>query len=148
MARRTPAPGTRLALLAIALALIAIAAHAPPPPPPKPGGAGEFGEPAPDGSRRRRPFDRQGMWIWYVVASEGGNLPRIIAKARRSDIGTLYIKSGDGGDIWSQFNQLAGRSACTAAASTSAPGSSSTATTRSARPRSGPPRSAGAPTAW
>ena len=26
------------------------------------------------------PFDRQGMWIWYIDKSEGGSLPRIIAK--------------------------------------------------------------------
>ncbi len=55
-------------------------------------------------------FDRQGMWIWYVDRSHGGNLPRIIARARRSHIGTLYIKSGDSNDTWSQFNkQLIGR---------------------------------------
>ena len=45
------------------------------------------------------------MWIWYVSRSHGGNLSRIIARAHRSDIGTLYIKSGDSDDTWSQFNQ-------------------------------------------
>ena len=49
------------------------------------------------------PFDRQGMWIWYVEQSEGGSLPRIIASAKRYGIGTLYVKSGDGGSLWSQF---------------------------------------------
>ena len=70
------------------------------------GGAGEVGEPpagpiaVPAGST---PFDRQGMWIWYIDKSEGGSLPRIIAKAQRYGIGTLYVKSGDGGSVWSQF---------------------------------------------
>jgi Putative peptidoglycan binding domain len=43
------------------------------------------------------------MWIWYISKSEGGSLPRIIAKAQRYDIGTLYVKSGDAGGVWSQF---------------------------------------------
>jgi hypothetical protein len=49
-------------------------------------------------------FDRQGMWIWYVDRTEGGDLGRIAARAKRSGIGTVYIKSGDGGNYWSQFN--------------------------------------------
>jgi hypothetical protein len=105
-AKRTPAPGTRLALLAIlsvfAIAFLPSAASA------ETGGAGEIGEPpaaagpiaVPAGSS---PLDRQGMWIWYIDKSEGGSLPRIIAKAKRYDIGTLYVKSGDGGSLWSQF---------------------------------------------
>ena len=51
------------------------------------------------------PFDRQGMWIWYVSHSEGGSLPAIIARAKRHGIGTVYIKSGDGATVWSQFNK-------------------------------------------
>jgi hypothetical protein len=51
------------------------------------------------------PFDRQGMWIWYVSRSEGGSIPALIARAKRSDIGTVYIKAGDGGTTWSQFNK-------------------------------------------
>ena len=42
-----------------------------PPLPPKPGGAGE--EVAGD-RRGSTPFDRQGMWIWYVDQSEGGSI--------------------------------------------------------------------------
>ena len=49
-------------------------------------------------------FDREGMWIWYVDRTEGGNPARIAARAKRHGIGTLYIKSGDGGNYWSQFN--------------------------------------------
>ena len=50
------------------------------------------------------PFDHAGMWIWYVDQSNGGDLSSIIKQARKSDIRTLYIKSGDGTDTWSQFN--------------------------------------------
>ncbi len=49
------------------------------------------------------PYRRAGMWIWYVNASEGGNVSRIISRAKRARIGTLYIKSGDGTSVWSQF---------------------------------------------
>jgi hypothetical protein len=44
------------------------------------------------------------MWIWYVDRSEGGSIPRIVARANRAGIGTVYVKEGDGGGIWSQFN--------------------------------------------
>ena len=45
------------------------------------------------------------MWIWYVSRSEGGSVGRIAARAKRAEIGTLYIKAGDGGGTWSQFNK-------------------------------------------
>jgi Putative peptidoglycan binding domain len=44
------------------------------------------------------------MWIWYVSRSEGGSTARILARAHRSGIGTVYIKAGDGSGIWSQFS--------------------------------------------
>jgi Putative peptidoglycan binding domain len=50
------------------------------------------------------PFATRGMWIWYVSASNGGNLSSIISQARRYGIGTLTIKSGDGTGVWSQFS--------------------------------------------
>jgi Putative peptidoglycan binding domain len=101
--RSTKVPGTRLVLLAIVFAIALIAA------PPAPASTGDAG---PTSSAVESPvpvpaataFDRQGMWIWYVDRTEGGDLARIAARAKRSGIGTLYIKSGDGGDYWSQFN--------------------------------------------
>lgn len=51
------------------------------------------------------PFDRQGMWIWYVSHSEGGSVPAIVARAKRAGIGTVYVKSGDGSTVWNQFNK-------------------------------------------
>jgi hypothetical protein len=66
------------------------------------GGAGQGEEAPPVGST---PFDRQGMWVWYVDRSDGGSIPAILARARRSDVGTVYVKAGDGGDVWSQFSR-------------------------------------------
>ncbi len=57
--------------------------------------------PPPSGS----PFERQGMWIWYVSRSEGGSLGRIVARARRHGVGTVYVKAGDATDVWGQFSR-------------------------------------------
>ena len=57
--------------------------------------------PPPSGS----PFERQGMWIWYVSRSEGGSLGRIVARARRHGVGTVYVKAGDATDGWGQFSR-------------------------------------------
>jgi hypothetical protein len=51
------------------------------------------------------PYRGNGMWIWYVSKSSGGDLARIARKARRHRIKTVYIKSSDGGDAWSQFTR-------------------------------------------
>ena len=49
-------------------------------------------------------FDAPGMWIWYLSASDGGDLARIAAQAQAYGIKTLYVKSSDGGsNFWSQF---------------------------------------------
>ncbi|HEV7616155.1 MAG TPA: peptidoglycan-binding domain-containing protein [Solirubrobacterales bacterium] len=66
------------------------------------GGAGQVEE-APVVSNS--PFDRQGMWIWYVDRSNGGSIAAIVAQAKRAGIGTVYVKAGDGGTVWSQFNK-------------------------------------------
>jgi len=68
-----------------------------------PGGAGE--EAAPPAAGGETPFDRQGMWIWYVDRSDGGDVGQIVAQAKQAGIGTLYIKEGDGGTVWSQFDK-------------------------------------------
>jgi Putative peptidoglycan binding domain len=65
------------------------------------GGAGEVEE-AP--VVRNTPFDRQGMWVWYVARSNGGSIPAIVAQAKRAGIGTVYVKAGDGGSAWGQFS--------------------------------------------
>lgn len=64
--------------------------------------------PAPEPPQRLKavadPFGGRGMWIWYVSASNGGNLSSIIAQAKAHGISTMMIKSGDGSSMWSQFN--------------------------------------------
>jgi hypothetical protein len=55
--------------------------------------------------RSHTPYDRQGMWIWYVSHSEGGSIPAIVRRAKANGIGTVYVKSGDGATVWNQFNK-------------------------------------------
>jgi Putative peptidoglycan binding domain len=51
------------------------------------------------------PFDGQGMWIWYVSKSDGGDVAAIVAQAHAAGVGTLYVKSSDGStNYWSQFS--------------------------------------------
>lgn len=52
-----------------------------------------------------RPFQGRGMWIWMLSSSNRGNLTSIITQARAHGLKTLYIKSGDGTGMWSQFNR-------------------------------------------
>jgi len=50
-------------------------------------------------------FDGQGMWIWYLSRSSGGNIAAIVAQARAAGVTTLFIKSSDGStNYWSQFS--------------------------------------------
>jgi Putative peptidoglycan binding domain len=50
-------------------------------------------------------FDGQGMWIWYVSASDGGSVQAIVQRAHAAGVGTLFIKSSDGSsNYWSQFS--------------------------------------------
>jgi hypothetical protein len=43
------------------------------------------------------------MWIWYVSKSNGGDLNAIIAQAKAHGITTVFVKSGDGTNYWTQF---------------------------------------------
>lgn len=53
---------------------------------------------------RANPFSGRGMWIWELARSNGGDLSQIIARAKRSGISTLMIKSSDGTTYWPQFS--------------------------------------------
>jgi putative peptidoglycan binding protein len=55
--------------------------------------------------RHAGPYRGDGMWIWYVSKSSGGDPRRIARKANRHGIETVYIKSSDGGNAWSQFKR-------------------------------------------
>ncbi|HEX7060297.1 MAG TPA: peptidoglycan-binding domain-containing protein [Solirubrobacterales bacterium] len=77
---------------------MALIAHTPTFSTAEPGGAGQ----APEADS---PFDRHGMWIWYVDRSDGGDPARIVARAERHGIGAVYVKAGDAGHVWSQFSR-------------------------------------------
>jgi hypothetical protein len=49
------------------------------------------------------PLAGRAMWIWELPDAAGGNVTDIIADAHRYGVGTLLIKSGDGGTMWPQF---------------------------------------------
>ena len=50
-------------------------------------------------------FDGQGMWIWYMSASDKGNVAAIAEQAHAAGVSTLLIKSSDGStNYWSQFS--------------------------------------------
>jgi hypothetical protein len=55
--------------------------------------------PAPAGSA----VSRRGMWIWELPATDHGDVAAVIAQAKRYGIQTVYVKSGDGNSMWSQF---------------------------------------------
>jgi hypothetical protein len=105
--RFTAAPGLRPVVFAITLFAMALPAYMPTAACALPDESGLNGDPAvaevgaPSGTT---PFDRQGMWIWYVERSEGGSVSRILARADAAGIGTVYIKAGDAGHYWSQFS--------------------------------------------
>jgi hypothetical protein len=54
-------------------------------------------------------FTGNGMWIWYVNKSNGGDLQSIVAQAQAHGVSTVFVKSGDGTTYWPQFDaQLVG----------------------------------------
>lgn len=48
-------------------------------------------------------FRGNGMWIWYLSSSDGGDLDAIAARAHKAQISTVFIKSADADKVWSQF---------------------------------------------
>ncbi|MGO8906201.1 MAG: peptidoglycan-binding domain-containing protein [Solirubrobacteraceae bacterium] len=62
-------------------------------------------DPPPALSGSATAFAGQGMWIWYLSQSDGGQLAAIVAQARAAGVGTLFIKSSDGAsNYWTQFS--------------------------------------------
>jgi hypothetical protein len=49
-------------------------------------------------------FDGNGMWIWYLSKSEGGDVAKIAAQAKAHGVSTVFVKSADGIDPWAQFS--------------------------------------------
>jgi hypothetical protein len=48
-------------------------------------------------------FAGQGMWIWELPRSEGGNVSAIVARARAANVQTVFVKGADGTNLWAQF---------------------------------------------
>jgi peptidoglycan hydrolase-like protein with peptidoglycan-binding domain len=51
-------------------------------------------------------FKGNGMWIWQLEKSEGGDVDRIAARAAAAGISTVFVKAGDGTTPWDQFSPL------------------------------------------
>src|SRR4051794_40523592 len=49
-------------------------------------------------------FRGDGMWIWELPKSSGGNLAAIGLKAQAAGIETVFVKSSDGATPWPQFS--------------------------------------------
>jgi hypothetical protein len=48
-------------------------------------------------------FDGSAMWIWELPKAEGGDAHAIAAQAHAHGIDTVFVKSGDGINVWKQF---------------------------------------------
>ncbi len=49
-------------------------------------------------------FDGQGMWIWQVEATEGGDVARIAERARAAGLAYVVVKAAHGTEAWPQFS--------------------------------------------
>jgi len=111
----TPIPVRRACAAAAALALaLPAGAHA------QAGGTTPSGSPAPTAGQSPAPgqaepiapiavppgnaLEGTGMWIWILSRTYGGRVDAIVAKARQHGVRTLFIKSGDSVNYWSQFS--------------------------------------------
>ena len=64
-----------------------------------------IGGPAPAPGSLPEVFRGNGMWIWQLDRSEGGDLAALVARARSAGISTVFVKSSDGAaNRWSQFS--------------------------------------------
>ena len=50
-------------------------------------------------------LDGDGMWIWIASKSHRGSASAIARRAKASGIETIFLKSGDGTKMWSQFSR-------------------------------------------
>jgi peptidoglycan hydrolase-like protein with peptidoglycan-binding domain len=64
-----------------------------------------IGGPTPAPGTLPEVFKGNGMWIWELARSEGGDVAAIAARAHAARISTVFIKSSDGASSrWPQFN--------------------------------------------
>jgi hypothetical protein len=63
------------------------------------------GAAAPAGAAAATPFDGQGMWIWQVSQSEGGDVAAIAARASGAGMSHVVVKAAHGTQRWPQFSR-------------------------------------------
>jgi hypothetical protein len=51
-------------------------------------------------------FQGNGMWIWQLEKSDGGDVDAIAARAAAAGVSTVFVKAGDGTTSWDQFSPL------------------------------------------
>jgi hypothetical protein len=51
-------------------------------------------------------FRGNGMWIWQLPRSDGGDVEAIAARAAAAQVATVFVKAGDGTTAWDQFSPL------------------------------------------
>jgi hypothetical protein len=51
-------------------------------------------------------FQGNGMWIWQLPKSDGGDVDKIAARAAAAGVSTVFVKAGDGTTEWDQFSPL------------------------------------------
>jgi hypothetical protein len=107
MKLRTARTAGAAGLLALALAAPASARVGGGTPPtgsdPSTGGAPPSAPPPVSGTPHAA-FTGDGMWIWQIPRTEGGSVARIVGRAQRHGVRTLFVKSGDGTNRWRQFS--------------------------------------------
>src|SRR5215217_7678181 len=50
-------------------------------------------------------FDGQGMWVYVLSSSNGGDVESIAFDAQLRGVTTLVVKAGDGTRYWRQFSR-------------------------------------------
>ena len=66
-------------------------------------GSGPAPVPAPRVPGLPAAFAGHGMWIWELPRTEGGEVARIVERARAANFQTVFVKAADGRDVWRQF---------------------------------------------
>ena len=64
-----------------------------------------FGARQADAATINSAFKGQAMWIWNMPRTEGGNVAKIVARAKTAGVKAVYIKSADGDGAWQQFSK-------------------------------------------
>ena len=64
-----------------------------------------LGHAAPPAGASTSAFDGQGMWIWQVRATAGGDVSRIAARARDTGLSFVVVKAAHGPRWWPQFSR-------------------------------------------